>query len=121
MTRVKRGVTKRKRHKRLLEKAEGYWGRKKSNYKIAHEQVMKSAQYAYRDRRTRKRDFRRLWIARITAACLSLPQPLKYSHLINGLKKAGIAVDRKTLSEMAITDPAGFSTLAERARSALKS
>jgi large subunit ribosomal protein L20 len=119
MARIKRGLTKRKRHKRLLKEAEGYWGRKKSNYKIAHEQVMKSAQYAYRDRRTRKRDFRRLWITRITAACLSLPQPLKYSQFINGLKKAGIALDRKTLSEMAIHDPSAFSALAERARSAL--
>lgn len=81
---------------------------------------MKSGQYAYRDRRNRKRDFRRLWIARITAGCLSLPHPLKYSQFICGLKKAGIALDRKALSEMAIHDPAGFSLLAERARSALK-
>ncbi|HWP31745.1 MAG TPA: 50S ribosomal protein L20 [Fimbriimonadales bacterium] len=114
MARVKRAAISHKRHKRVLKAAKGYYGRKKSNYKIAHEQVMKSGQYAFRDRRLKKRDFRRLWIVRIAAACRN--NGIKYSNFIHGLKNAGIQIDRKILSELAISDPAAFSTLVERAR-----
>lgn len=114
MARVKRGLMAKKRHKKVLERAEGYWGRKKSNFKIANEQVMKSGQYAFRDRRQKKRDFRRLWIVRIGAGCLA--NNIRYSEFIHGLTQAGIAIDRKMLSELAISDPAAFSALVERAR-----
>lgn len=114
MARVKRAAMSHKRHKRVLKAAKGYYGRKKSNYKIAHEQVMKSGQYAFRDRRLKKRDFRRLWIVRIAAACRN--NGIKYSHFIHALKNAGIQIDRKILSELAISDPAAFTALVERAR-----
>ncbi|MCH8274103.1 MAG: 50S ribosomal protein L20 [Armatimonadetes bacterium] len=116
MARVKRARMSHKRHKRVLKRAEGYWGRKKSNFRIAYEQLMKSGQYAYRDRRNRKRDFRRLWIVRISAACHN--NETKYSHFMNGLKRAGIQIDRKALSDLAIFDPPAFTALVERARSA---
>ncbi|GIV03245.1 MAG: 50S ribosomal protein L20 [Fimbriimonadales bacterium] len=116
MARVKRGVMRHKRHKKILERAEGYYGRKRRTFKNANEQVMKSGQYAYRDRRNRKRDFRRLWIARISAACSNLG--VKYSHFIHGLKEAGIEVDRKMLSDLAIHDPEAFAALVERAKPA---
>jgi large subunit ribosomal protein L20 len=106
-----------KRHKKVLKAAEGYWGRKKSNFKIAHEQVMKSGQYAFRDRRQKKRDFRRLWIVRISAGCLA--NEIKYAQFMHGLKEAGIEVDRKVLSDLAIADPSAFSALVVRAKSAL--
>ena len=117
MARVKRGLMRHKRHKKLIERASGYWGRKKNVYSRAHEQVMKSGQYAFRDRRAKKRDFRRLWIARITAACGE--NDIKYSQFINGLTKAGIDVNRKMLSELAIADPNAFKVIADQAKAAI--
>lgn len=114
MARVKRGLMAKKRHKKTLKQAEGYWGRKKSNFKIAHEQVMKSGQYAFRDRRNKKRDFRQLWIARISAGCRL--NGVRYSEFIHGLTQAGVQVDRKILSELAISDPAAFTALVARAK-----
>ncbi|CAN5415088.1 50S ribosomal protein L20 [soil metagenome] len=118
MARIKRGLMRHKRHKKLIAKASGYWGRKKNVYKRAHEQVMKSGQYAFRDRRARKRDFRRLWIARISAACTGTD--LKYSQLIHGLNKAGIGINRKMLSELAIHDMPAFEAIAAQAAAARK-
>ena len=114
MARVKRGLMRHKRHKKIVEAATGYWGRKKNVFRRAHEQVMKSGQYAFRDRRAKKRDFRRLWIARITAGCTQCD--IKYSQLIYGLTKNGIAVDRKMLSELAIHDMVAFKKIVEAAR-----
>ena len=116
MARVKRGMMAKKRHKKVLERAEGYWGRKKNNFKSANEQVMKSGQYAFRDRRNKKRDFRRLWIARISAGCLA--NDIRYSSFIHGLTQSGVQIDRKILSELAISDPAAFANLAEKAKTA---
>lgn len=116
MARVKRGIMRHKRHKKIIEKASGYWGRKKNVFSRAHEQVMKSGQYAFRDRRAKKRDFRRLWIARITAACTECD--IKYSQLIDGITKAGIQVNRKMLSELAIADMAAFKAIVEQAKAA---
>lgn len=106
-----------KRHKKILKKAKGYWGRKKSNFKIANEQVMKAGQYAFRDRRQKKRDFRQLWIVRISAACRN--NGIKYAQFVHGLKSAGIQIDRKVLSDLAITDPRSFTALVERAKAAV--
>lgn len=117
MARVKRAAVAHKRHKKILGQAEGYWGRKKSNFKIAHEQVMKAGQYAFRDRRQKKRDFRQLWIARLSAACRA--NGIKYAQFIHGLKEAGVQVDRKILSDLAITEPAAFASLVERAKAAV--
>lgn len=117
MARVKRGLMRHKRHKKIIEKASGYWGRKSNVFSRAHEQVMKSGQYAFRDRRAKKRDFRRLWIARISAACLE--NDVKYNELINGLTKAGIEVNRKMLSELAIHDAPAFSAVVKQAKAAL--
>lgn len=117
MARVKRGLMTKKRHKKILERAEGYWGRKKSIFKSANEQVMKSGQYAFRDRRNKKRDFRRLWIARIGAGCRA--NGLKYSEFIHGLTEAGIGIDRKILSELAISDPESFANLVQQAKAAV--
>lgn len=117
MARVKRGLMRHKRHKKIIEKASGYWGRKKNVFSRANEQVMKSGQYAFRDRRAKKRDFRRLWIARITAACTECD--IKYSQLIDGLTKSGIQVNRKMLSELAIADMNAFKAVVEQARAAL--
>jgi large subunit ribosomal protein L20 len=116
MARVKRGLMRHKRHKKVIERASGYWGRKKNVFSRAHEQVMKSGQYAFRDRRAKKRDFRRLWIARISAACSECG--VKYSDLIHGLSVQGIEINRKMLSELAIADMAAFKDLAERASTA---
>jgi large subunit ribosomal protein L20 len=113
MARVKRGLMRHKRHKKIIEKASGYFGRKKNVFRRAHEQVMKSGQYAFRDRRQRKRDFRQLWIARITAACRE--NGVKYSQLIHGLNSKGIQVNRKMLSELAISDPAAFTAIVREA------
>lgn len=113
MARVKRGLMRHKRHKKIIEKASGYWGRKKNVFSRAHEQVMKSGQYAFRDRRQKKRDFRRLWIARITAACRQCD--VKYSELIHGLTVNGIQVDRKMLSQLAIHDFEAFKALVKQA------
>ena len=115
MARVKRGLMRHKRHKKIIERASGYWGRKKNVFHRAHEQVMKSGQYAFRDRRQKKRDFRRLWIARITAACKD--SGIKYSELIHGLNSQGIQVNRKMLSELAIADMDAFKAVVAQAKS----
>jgi large subunit ribosomal protein L20 len=116
MPRVKRGVSAKKKRRTVLTRAKGYYGAKSRTYRSAKEQVQHSLQYAYRDRRTRKREIRKLWIARINAgARLS---GLSYSVFMNGLKKAGIELDRKVLSNMAIKDPAGFAQLVEKAKAA---
>jgi large subunit ribosomal protein L20 len=108
MARIKRGLMRHKRHKKLLSRAKGYYGRKKNVFKNAHEQVMKSGQYAFRDRRAKKREFRRLWVVRISAACRN--EGVKYGDFIHAMSVKGIAVNRKMLSEMAIHEPAAFST-----------
>lgn len=111
--------TKRKDHrKKILKVAKGYWGRRHSNYKVAKDAVAKAQMDAYKDRRDRKGVFRTLWIARINAACRA--QELTYSRFIEGLNKAGIAMDRKLLSDLAITDPAAFSAVVEKAKAALQ-
>lgn len=102
-----------KRHKKIIDRASGYWGRKKNVFKRAHEQVMKSGQYAFRDRRAKKRDFRRLWITRISAGCKLCD--VRYSALIDGMNKKGIQVNRKVLSELAIHDFASFEKLVKEA------
>jgi large subunit ribosomal protein L20 len=117
MSRVKRGVTSHARHKRVLKQAKGYFGRKKNTIAIARQAVEKSGQYAYRDRRTRKRNFRSLWIQRINAAVRE--HGLTYGRFIDGLNKAGILIDRKVLSDLAITDPGSFTALVGKARDAL--
>lgn len=116
MARVKRGLMRHKRHKKTIERATGYWGRKKNVFRRANEQVMKSGQYAFRDRRARKRDFRKLWIARITAGCAECG--VKYNQLIHGLTVKGIQVDRKMLSELAIHDMPAFKALVQQATAA---
>ncbi len=115
MTRVKRGVTAKARHKKILALAKGYRGRRGNVYRVAKEAVMKAGQYAYRDRRQRKRQFRNLWIVRINAACRELG--LNYSNFINGLTKANVEVDRKVLSSLAITDMTAFAKFVEIAKS----
>jgi large subunit ribosomal protein L20 len=117
MPRVKRGVTARARHKKVLALAKGFRGRRKNVYRIAKEAVMKAGQYAYRDRRQRKRQFRALWIARINAAARELG--LKYSTFMNGLKKAQIEVDRKVLADLAVFDKPAFAALASQAKAHL--
>jgi len=117
MSRVKRGVRTRARHHKILKQAKGYFGHKSKLFKVANQQVMKSGAYAYRDRKAKKRDFRKLWIQRINAACRQ--NGLSYSRFMNGLKKANVALDRKVLSDIAITDPNGFAKLCEQAKSAL--
>ncbi len=117
MARVKRAVSAKKRHKSVLEKAKGYYGHRSRNYKTANEAVMHALRYAYADRRARKGDFRRLWISRINAACRQ--NDMSYSVFMNGLKQAGIEIDRKVLSDLAINDAAAFGALAEKARAAL--
>ena len=117
MPRVKGGVVSRKRRKRVLKLAKGYFGSKHTLYKTANEQVMKSLQYAYRDRRQKKRDFRKLWITRISAAARM--NGLSYSKLMHGLKLAGIEVNRKMLADLAVSDAAAFATLANTAKEAM--
>lgn len=117
MARVKGGTVARKRRKKILKLAKGYYGAKHLLFKSAKEQVMKSYMYAYRDRRQKKRDFRKLWITRINAAARM--NGMSYSVFMNGLKKAGIEVNRKMLSELAISDPAAFTSLADQAKQAL--
>ncbi|HID02612.1 MAG TPA: 50S ribosomal protein L20 [Desulfobacterales bacterium] len=117
MARVKRGVIARKRHKKVLKQAKGYYGARRKVFRVAKQAVTKAGQYAYRDRRQRKRQFRRLWIARINAAARL--NGLTYSRFINGLNKAGIEVDRKVLSDIAVHDAAAFSAIAEKAKAAL--
>lgn len=117
MARVKRGVTARARHKKVLDLAKGYRGRRKNVYRIAKEAVMKAGQYAYRDRRQRKRQFRTLWIARINAAARE--QGLSYSVFMNGLKKAAIDIDRKVLADLAVFDKAAFVQIVGQAKASL--
>jgi len=117
MARVKRGVTARARHKKVVKAAKGYDGRNKNVFRTAVQRVEKGLQYAYRDRRVRKRTFRGLWIQRINAGARE--HGLTYSQFMNGLKRAGIEVDRKVLSDLAIREPAAFKSLAEQAQSAL--
>ena len=116
MPRVKRGVTAHARHKKILDLAKGYRGRRKNVYRIAKQAVMKAGQYAYRDRRTRKRVFRQLWIARINAASRGLG--VTYSKFMAGLKKANIDIDRKVLSDMAIHGPAAFASIVDKVKAA---
>jgi len=115
--RVKRGNKRRLKRKKILKRAKGYFLSKRSNYRVAREQVDHSLAYSYRDRRRRKRDFRRLWIVRIGAACTELQ--MSYSRFIRGLKVAGVSLDRKALADIAVTDPAAFRSLCDVARSAL--
>lgn len=117
MPRVKRGVTARASHKKVLAQAKGFRGRRKNVFRVANEAVMKAGQYAYRDRRQRKRQFRTLWIARINAAAREFG--LTYSTMINGLKRAAVEVDRRVLADLAVHDPAAFNQLAQRAKNSL--
>ncbi|VAW87277.1 LSU ribosomal protein L20p [hydrothermal vent metagenome] len=117
MPRVKRGVTAHARHKKILKQAKGYRGRRKNVYRVAVQAVTKAGQYAYRDRRQRKRQFRALWIIRINAA--SRECGLSYSRLINGLKKAAIEIDRKVLADLAVFDKVAFAAIAEKAKASL--
>jgi large subunit ribosomal protein L20 len=117
MPRVKRGVTARARHKKILALAKGYRGRRKNVYRVAKQAVMKAGQYAYRDRRTRKRVFRKLWIARINAGARA--HGVTYSRFIAGLKKLSIDLDRKVLSDMAINDPAAFGSIVAKVKAQL--
>ena len=117
MARVKGAVTAKKRHKATLERAKGYYGNKSRSYRSANEQVMHSLNYAFRDRRAKKGEFRQLWIQRINAACRL--NGTSYSRFIAGLNAAGIEVDRKMLSDIAITDPAAFTALVDQAKAAL--
>lgn len=119
MSRVKRGVVARARHKKLFSQAKGFRGRRKNVYRIAKEAVMKAGQYAYRDRRNRKREFRALWIARINAAARE--HGLTYSRFMNGLKKATIELDRKVLADLAVSDKPAFARIAEQAKASLGS
>lgn len=117
MSRVKRGVTAKARHKKVMKAARGYYGARSRVYRVAKQAVIKAAQYAYRDRRQRKRQFRSLWITRINAGARQ--HELSYSRFMNGLSKAGILVDRKMLAEMAVNDSVAFGKLAEQAKQAL--
>ncbi|MDP3486336.1 MAG: 50S ribosomal protein L20 [Bacillota bacterium] len=114
MPRVKKGVTARARHKKILKLAKGYWGAKSKRFKVANEQVMKSLYYAFRDRRRTKRDFRRLWITRINAAARL--NGMSYSRLINGLNMAGVVMNRKMLADLAVREPASFTALVSVAK-----
>ena len=116
MARIKGAMMTRKRRKKTLKLAKGYYGSKSKHFKMAKQQVMKSGNYAFAGRKAKKRDFRRLWIARINAACRA--QGTNYSSFMNGLKKTGIDLNRKMLSEMAINDPASFAKLVETAKAA---
>ena len=117
MARVKRGVVARRKHKKVLSEAKGYYGARRKIYRVANQAVTKAAQYAYRDRRQRKRQFRALWIVRINAAARECG--LSYSKLINGLNMAEIVVDRKVLADLAVNDKAAFGALVEKAKACL--
>jgi large subunit ribosomal protein L20 len=119
MPRVKRGVTAGARHKKVLSQAKGYYNARRKVYRVAKQAVAKAGQYAYRDRRVRKREFRALWIARINAAARECG--LSYSRFMNGLKKATIDIDRKVLADIAVYDKKSFSVLADKAKAALAS
>ena len=117
MARIKGAVATRKRRKKILKLAKGYWGSKSRHFKMAKQAVMKSGNYAFAGRKVRKRDFRRLWITRISAGCRA--NGMSYSAFMNGLKKAGITLNRKMLSEIAVSDEAAFKSLVEQAKAAL--
>src|SRR5215510_4631051 len=117
MARVKRGVTAHARHKKIIKQAKGYYGRRKNVFRAAVQAVEKAGQYAYRDRRQRKRNFRALWIQRINAAARELG--LTYGRFINGLGKAGVEIDRKVLADLAVKEPQAFAALVEKAKAAL--
>src|SRR5918992_6098677 len=117
MSRATNAVARRRRRKKVLRQARGYYGRKHSSYRLAKEQVQRSQRYAYRDRRRRKRDFRRLWVIRINAAARE--EGMSYSQFMHGLKQAGIEVDRKVLADIAVRDPETFRRFADRAREAV--
>jgi len=117
MTRVKRGVTSHAKHKKVLKAVKGQWGRRKNTIRVAKQAMEKAMQYAYRDRRTKKRDFRSLWIQRINAGVRA--EGLTYSKFINGLNKSGIKLDRKILAEIAYDNPEAFKTIVKKAQSAL--
>ena len=117
MARVKRGVTSHAKHKKVLDLAKGYYGRRKNTIRVAKQAVEKAMQYAYRDRKNRKRTFRSLWIQRLNAAARE--HGMTYSRLIDGLAKAGVEVDRKVLSDLAIREPAAFAAIAAQAKAAL--
>ena len=117
MARVKRGVVARARHKKVLKEAKGYYGARRKTYRSAKQAVIKAGQYAYRDRRAKKREFRRLWITRINAAARL--NGLSYSRFMNGLNRAEIDIDRKVLADLAVHDAAAFSALAEKAKASL--
>ena len=118
MPRVKRSVGAQKKRRKVLEQAKGYWGLKSTNYKYAKEQVEHSLAYAYRDRKNRKREFRRLWIIRINAAARK--EGLSYNQFLFGMRKANIELDRKVLADIAVNDPAAFSAIAAQAKAALE-
>ena len=118
MPRVKRAVHAQKKRRKVLEQAKGYWGLKSTNYKYAKEQVERSLSYAYRDRKVKKRTFRQLWITRINAAARA--NGLSYNQFIHGCDKAGIELDRKVLADLAVSDPAAFTAIAEHAKTALQ-
>ena len=117
MSRVKRGVQARARHKKVLSKAKGYYGARRKVYRVAKQAVIKAGQYAYRDRRQRKRQFRALWIARINAAARE--NGLSYSRFMNGLSRAGVEIDRKVLADLAVFDKPAFAALADKAKAGL--
>ncbi len=117
MSRVKRGVTARAKHKKVLNEAKGYYGARRKVYRVAKQAVIKAGEYAYRDRRQKKRQFRGLWIARINAAARECG--LSYSRMMNGLKKAGVEIDRKVLAELAVFDKTAFASLADKAKAGL--
>lgn len=117
MARVKRGVIARARHNKVLKRAKGYYNARRKVFRVAKQAVIKAGQYAYRDRRTKKREFRALWIARINAGARE--SGLSYSRFINGLKKANIVIDRKVLADIAVFDKAGFAQLVEQAKASL--
>jgi large subunit ribosomal protein L20 len=117
MARVKRGVTAHARHKKIIKQAKGYYGRRKNVFRAAVQAVEKAGQYAYRDRRQRKRNFRALWIQRINAAARALG--LTYGRFINGLDKAGVEIDRKVLADLAVHEPDAFKSLVDKAKAAL--
>ena len=118
MPRVKRGVSANAKHKKILKQAKGFRGRRKNVYRVAKQAVIKAGQYAYRDRRQKKRNFRALWIVRINAAARECG--MSYSRFISGLKKQSIAVDRKVLAELAVNDPAGFNAFVEKVKEQIK-
>ncbi len=117
MSRVKRGVTTHARHRKVIKAAKGYYGRRKNTFRIANQAVEKAGQYAYRDRKAKKRNFRSLWIQRINAAARN--EGLTYGRFINGLSKAGIEVDRKVLADIAVHEPESFKSLVDQAKAAL--